>query len=136
MATAFYLDTSIVLRATLEAGTTPEIGRRLRSASAVITSRLSLVEAARVLIRARLQNALPEGRLTQVEREIDAVWRRCDLWELTPSVCELAARLSPRVALRALDALHLATLMQARRKLGDVELLTADRRLAEAAAAL
>jgi hypothetical protein len=53
--------------------------------------------------------------------------------ELSREVCDLAAQIAPQKALRALDALHLATFLRARRQLGEVELITADQRLADAA---
>ncbi|MFN2397728.1 MAG: type II toxin-antitoxin system VapC family toxin [Gemmatimonadaceae bacterium] len=133
MSAAIYLETSAILRAVLETGVSPEIERRLGDASVLLTSRLTLVEAARALIRLRQSASVAEARLADTERGLDALWARCDLWELTPAVCDLAAAIVPTKPLRTLDALHLATFVLARRRLGDVELLTADRRLAEAA---
>ena len=130
---ALYLDTSVALRATLEQGTTPEIENRIASAPGLVTSRLSLVESARALLRVRLRGGVPESRLSDVRRELDSLWSRCELWELSPAVCNLAALLVPDKALRTLDALHLATFLVARGRIEGLELLTADRRLEEAA---
>jgi predicted nucleic acid-binding protein len=127
-----YLDTSAVLRAVLETGTTPDVEERIRAAEVLITSRLSQVEVARALVRVRLAG-VPEARLGDAEREIAAVWVRSELWELTPAVCELACRVAPGRPLRALDALHLATFVLARRRIQGLELLTVDERLREAA---
>ena len=132
MATALYLDTSAVLRATLEGGTTPEIEARIREAQVLVTSRLALVESARVLLRVRETFPLAEDQLADTEREIDSIWARCELWELTPAICESACRVAPRKLLRALDALHLATFLAARRRIENLELLTVDKRLQEA----
>jgi predicted nucleic acid-binding protein len=52
---------------------------------------------------------------------------------LSEEVCELAGRVAPHHALRTLDAVHLATWQVARRIDPELELLTADRRLAAAA---
>ena len=52
---ALYLDTSVALRATLEQGTTPALEHRIAAAPVLVTSRLALVEAARALVRVRLQ---------------------------------------------------------------------------------
>ena len=133
MAAALYLDTSVALRATLEQGTTPKIEERIAAAPVLLTSRLSLVESARALLRVRLESAVPESRFADVRREIDALWNRCELWELSPAVCDLAARLAPDKVLRTLDALHLATFLTARARIQGLELLTADRRLQDAA---
>jgi predicted nucleic acid-binding protein len=133
---AIYLDTSAVLRAVLETGTTPEVEGQLREAQALVTSRLALVESARAVHRLRLVGQLSEGRLADAEREIAAVWARCDIWELTPMVCEAARHVAPSTPLRALDALHLATFVAARRRIRGLELLTVDQRLRVAAGLL
>ena len=130
---ALYLDTSVALRATLEQGTTPELERRIAAAPVLVTSRLALVEAARALVRVRLQRGVPESRLADARRALDALWQRCELWELSPAVCDLASVLAPDRMLRTLDALHLATFLVARRRIEGLELLTADQRLEEAA---
>ena len=110
------LDTSAVLRAVLESGTTPEIEARLGSAPLLVTSRLSLVESARAMWRIRGRTDASERRLADAEREIEAVWARCEIWEVTPSVCDLARQVAPGKAVRTLDALHLATFLLARRR--------------------
>lgn len=130
---ALYLDTSVVLRAVLEAGMTPEAEGRIRSARVLITSRLSLVEAGRALLRLRQRPGVSEVRLGDAERDMAAIWGRCELWEITPSVCEMAQRVAPEKPLRALDAIHLATYLLARRRIGSLELVTVDERLRDAA---
>ena len=131
-----YLDTSAVLRAWLEAGTSPDIEARLLAAPALVTSRLALVESARVIHRVRSLGTVAEEQLADAERGIDDVWSRCDVWELTHEVCDLARAVSPTKPLRALDALHLATFVVARRKFEGLSMLTTDTRLAEVAGAV
>lgn len=130
---ALYLDTSVALRATLEQGTTPEAERRIAAAPVLVTSRLALVEAARALLRVRAQGGASEQQLVDVRRELDVLWSRCELWELSATVCDVASTLVPDKALRTLDALHLATFLLARRRIDGLELLTADQRLEDAA---
>ncbi len=130
---SLYVETSAVLRAVLEKGTTAAVGRRIERARVLVTSRLSLVEAARALFRLRSTGAASETQLATAARDLDALWARCEIWELSGAVCELAAQLSPERPLRTLDALHVATYLLARRRLGEVDLLTADRRIADAA---
>jgi predicted nucleic acid-binding protein len=134
MPDALYLDTSAVLRAIVETGTSPAIEERIRRARLLVTSRLSVVEAARALVRLRLRSASIEARLSDAERMIASLWARCNLWELTPAVCELACHVAPGKPLRALDALHLATFVVARRRIDGLEMLTVDDRLRDAAA--
>jgi predicted nucleic acid-binding protein len=71
--------------------------------------------------------------LADAEREIEEVISRCEIWELTPRVCDLARTIAPRTTLRTLDALHLATFVLARRRVTTLDLLTADERLRAAA---
>ncbi|MBT8395444.1 MAG: type II toxin-antitoxin system VapC family toxin [Gemmatimonadetes bacterium] len=133
MPSALYLDRSAVLRAVLEGGTTPDIERKIGGASTLITSRLSLVEAGRAFLRLRSAGQVSEEQLADAGRDLDALWARCEIWEVTPMVCEMACQVSPTRPLRTLDALHLATYLLARRRIAGLELLTADHRLAEAA---
>jgi predicted nucleic acid-binding protein len=136
MPACVYLDTSAVLRAVLESGTSAEIEGLIAAAARLITSRLSLVESSRALHRVRQLRQLSEARLADAQREINDVWARCELWELTPSVCERARQVAPGTSLRTLDALHLATYVLARERIGGLELLTADERLRQALAAV
>jgi predicted nucleic acid-binding protein len=133
MAVPLYLDTSAVLRALLESGTGPQVEERIKNAPLLVTSRLSLVEAARAVHRVRTQGHVSEQALADATRELDALWARCEVWGLTSQVCELAGRVAPTKSLRTLDALHLSTYLLARKHIEGLELLTEDRRLAEAA---
>jgi len=135
MAEALYLDTSAVLRAVLETGTTPTVEERIARARVLVTSRLSQVETARAFARLRSTSELSERRLGEAERETAALWSRCNLWELTAAVCDLACHVSPSARLRTLDALHLATFTLARSRIRGLQLLTVDDRLREAAGA-
>src|SRR5205807_1766387 len=83
----------------------PAVEARIRRAGVLITSRLSLVESARALHRLRLSGQVSEARLADAERATAAVWARCELWELTPTVCEAARHVAPSRPLRALDTL-------------------------------
>jgi predicted nucleic acid-binding protein len=124
-----YLHTSAVLRATLESGTSPEVEQRIRSARVLPSSRLSLVESCRALMRLRALGVAEEDRLADAERAIAAIWARCELWEITRRVCERACEAARGRPLRALDAIHLATFVLARRELEGLEMLTVDERL-------
>ena len=130
---AAYVDTSAVLRPVLERGLDTETERALSSASILFTSRLTLVESARVLARLRVERKATEVQLADANRQLEAFWSRCHIYEVTSAVCELAGRVAPHLTLRALDALHLATWVLVRQRFDEVTLITADRRLREAA---
>lgn len=132
---ALYLETSAILHATMEVGASPDLERRIEQAEVLLTSRLSIVESARALIRLRQRRDVTETQLADLGRQIEEILSRCDLWELTADVCDLASRVAPDMNLRTRDALHLATYSIARRHIENLELLTLDQRLAEAAGA-
>jgi len=102
----------------------------------LVTSRLSLVESSRALLRLRQQAAVTETRLADARRELEALWSRCEVWELTPAVCDLATHVSPNRRLRTLDALHLATFLMARQRIEGLALSTVDGRLEDAASSV
>lgn len=128
-----YVDTSAVLRAVLEHGSSPEVDEAIGSASYIITSRLSLVESARALLRLRAGRA-DERDIADKAHEIDSIWARCTILEMTSEIARLAAEVAPHSNVRSLDAIHLATFLHARRRIGpEVMLLTCDNRLSQAA---
>lgn len=122
-----------MLRAVLETGTTPAVERRLAHAPALLTSRLSVVEAARALLRLRREGSVAETDLADAARALAELWARCEIWEVSKTVCDVAAQVAPLHPLRTLDALHLATFLEARARLPDLDILTTDQRLAAAA---
>ena len=132
-AVLLYLDTSAVLRAVLETGISPLVEERIRLARVLVTSRLSLVESCRVFLKLRALGGASEERLVDAERDVAAIWSRCELWEITRSICETACAIATARPLRTLDAIHLATFVLARRRLEGLELLSTDERLQEAA---
>ena len=136
MPACLYLDTSAVLRAVLENGTSPEVEAKIAAAPVLFTSRLALVESSRALHRLRQLGKVSEVQLATAQLEVASLWARCELWELTAAVCEMARQVAPGKPLRTLDALHLATFVLAREKIEDLELVTVDHRLLEAAEAV
>ena len=91
------------------------------------------MESCRALIRLRALGVAQEDRLADAERDLAGIWARCELWEITRRVCEMACEVAHGRLLRALDAIHLATFVLARRELEGLELLTIDERLQGAA---
>jgi len=132
VAAGLYLETSAVLRATFESGTSPDVEARLRAADRLLTSRLTLVEVARAVHRARRDGRFPEARLANVERAFAALWQRTTIWEITHEVADLAAQVAPHLALRTLDAIHVATFFIATRRVEDLEMLSTDDRVRSA----
>jgi predicted nucleic acid-binding protein len=109
-----YLDTSALLRIVLrEAGALDD----LRSYDQLVSSELIVVESARTLDRLRSQGALTideaAGRIRAVNEWLEAV----DLVLLRPPVLSRASEPMP-VAVGTLDAIHLATALIWRDRVG------------------
>jgi predicted nucleic acid-binding protein len=117
----------------LEPGLAPEVESAVRGAEALVSSRLSQVEAARAFIRVRGLGKASEAAIADAERWVRGFWRHCQILEMSREVCELAEAIAPRPSLRSLEAIHLASFVLVRREIADLRLLTADKRLESAA---
>jgi hypothetical protein len=82
----------------LEMGTSPEVEHRIRSAPVLVSSRLSLVESCRAFLRLRTLGGVPEERLVDAERDVGTIWSRCELWEISRTICETACAVTLRFA--------------------------------------
>lgn len=131
--TPLVVDSSVVVTAVLERGLSPKVARAIAKSPSLIVSRLALVETARALLRARVEKRAAGAALAQAERDVETLWNRCDVWEISRAVCADAMTIAPTAALRTLDAIHLATCLAARRKIPNIRLLTLDARMLEAA---
>ena len=90
MPRAIYIETSALLRAILEKGTSAEVEKQILEAQILVTSRLSIVECARALLRAGKTDRFSEGVLADQERQLSAFWQQCEVWEVSARVCDLA----------------------------------------------
>lgn len=131
-----FVDSSVIVMAALEKGLTRAAERAVVTGSALVVSRLALVEVARALDRARAEKRVTDRDLVKVQASVEELFGRCEIWEVSRLVCNAAATIAPRSGLRTLDAIHLATFLTARKRLPTLRLLTSDSRMREAAVAL
>jgi predicted nucleic acid-binding protein len=121
--TDLYVDTSALLKRVFTEEESPQVRAILRERNAagdlIASSELAWVEVARAISRAGVTGV---GELLRVA--CTGIARQ----PLTPAVMQRARTIGP-AGLRALDAIHLSAAIS----LGAVEMLTFDRRLAEAA---
>jgi predicted nucleic acid-binding protein len=117
-----YLDSSAIVKLVIQEPETQVLLRNLSTRRDRVGSALLRVEVPRAARRARASNA----RL----RRLDALLDHVALIAIDDAVLEAAAAVTP-AALRALDAIHLATALTVQRDLE--ELVTYDARLARAA---
>lgn len=109
-----YLDTSALLRLVLRE---PGAIAGLRSCEALVSSELLAVESARTLDRLRQQGALSLQEAATLRRTLAEWLEAIDLVLLRPPVLNRAAEPLP-VPLGTLDAIHLATALTWRERMG------------------
>jgi predicted nucleic acid-binding protein len=85
----------------------------------VATSSIAYVEARAALARRRRAGDLTPGEHRRLVGELDSDWERYIRLEVTSELIRVAAALADRYPLRAYDAIHLASAVTARRRLGD-----------------
>lgn len=102
-----YIETSALLSALLEQE--PAAKRALRVAGHRVTSALTVAEAHRAIVRARVAGRLDAAQERAVLRALRTFAARCDLVTVTDDVLERVGRPFPAEPIRTLDAIHLAT---------------------------
>lgn len=126
-----YIDTSALLRLVLrEVGSLDE----LRSCDALVSSELLAVESYRAIDRLRLQGALSTQEAAERLRVVTEWLEAIDLVLLRPAVLSRAGEPLP-TPLGTLDAVHLATALVWRDRMGPLVVATHDTALALAARA-
>jgi predicted nucleic acid-binding protein len=81
----------------------------IRATGRHVTSALTLAEANRGVVRARVGGRLTAEQERRAIRALRTFARRCDLVAVTDAVLERAGRPFPIEPIRTLDAIHLAT---------------------------
>jgi predicted nucleic acid-binding protein len=94
---------------------------------------MTLIECDRVLIRAVVLDQLAESDAVDRQARLNAVSERWTLLGLDEEIIERARRPFPAEPVRALDAIHLASALIARKAVPDLAILTLDSRVRKAA---
>lgn len=125
-----YIDTSALLRIVLRE---PGALEDLRAYEALVSSELIAVESARTIDRLRIQGALTTEEAAERIRAVSEWLEAIDLVLLRPPVLSRASEPMP-VPIGALDAVHLATALIWRDRMGPLpEMATHDTALGAAA---
>ena len=129
-----YIETSALLAALLEQDIAAQ--QMLRAPGRRVTSALTLAEANRGVVRARVTGRLSDVQERRAIQALQTFAVRCDVVGIAAPVLERAGRPFPIEPIRTLDAIHLATV----EFLGDppqlVTVLTRDTRVRDNAHAL
>ena len=126
-----YVDSSVLLRLVLGE---PD---HLRAWDAIepISSALLRVECLRAVQRYRQMGAIDDQTVAERRQAILDAVKRFRLVDVSPAVLMRAADPFP-VHVATLDAIHLATALEVRAELEDIDFATHDRKLADAARSL
>ena len=104
-----YLDTSALIKIYVAEEGTNTVQDAVSRASAVSASRVAYVEARSALARACRESRIEERDLRQTVAEMDEDWKRFLVLEVTDDLAQRAGDLAEEYALRAYDALQLAS---------------------------
>jgi hypothetical protein len=140
----YYFDASVLVKAYFWEEGTEVVRQVIRDLSAessgtrVATSRIAFVEAVSAVSRRTFAGEITPEQAEEVWNRIATDFAGYHLLEPKPRLLERAAELTRRHRLRAIDAIHLATGLAARRQAPawvDFQFGSADRRLNVAATA-
>jgi uncharacterized protein len=133
--TTLYVESSALARILIEGD--DELGERLESAEARVTSALTLLETARSISRARRDGRLTAPDARAAERRLAVFERSADILDLTADVLRHARDTYPIEPVRTLDAIHLASVVLLDQDLSeDLVVVSTDERVRQNAAAL
>lgn len=102
-----YIESSALLAAFLEGDTAARDA--IRAPGRLTTSHLTLAEAHRAVLRARLTGRLKAEDERRLIRGLETFSRRCELIAVSEQVLTRAGRPFPVEPVRTLDAIHLAS---------------------------
>ena len=129
-----YVESSALLAALLEHDSSAL--QALRAAGRSVTSALTLAEAARAIIRARVTGRLNPAEERAAIRGLQVFERRCYVVAVTEAVLARVGRPFPVEPIRTLDALHLTTAEELGEAPQLVTIVTRDVRVGDNARAL
>ena len=134
--TAIYLESSVVLAWLLGEPGSDWVRSVIDAATLVQTSRLTFVEVERGLVRAAHAGRVSEADARRARSLLTAAAPQWAVLALSEPVCARAGQGFPVEPVRAMDALHLASALQAVEAEADLRMLSLDDRVNRNAEAL
>lgn len=129
-----YMESSALVAALLERN--PAVVKKVSLGTQQVTSALTLAEAGRAIIRARVTGRLTAEEEQAAVRALRTFERRCFILDVDRAVLERVRRPFPVEPIRTLDAVHLATVDLLGEPPPLVTIVTRDGRVRENAEAL
>jgi predicted nucleic acid-binding protein len=131
-----YAESSAVLAWLLDEQSSAEVRRLLAAQEVVIASDLTLIECDRVLLRAGAVGELTEAEAAERRAHLTVASSHWQIMRISPEVVERARRSFPGEPIRTLDAIHLASALEARAAVPGLKLLSLDDRVRRAGRAI
>lgn len=131
-----YAESSAVLAWLLHEPDSEPVRTALQAADMIVTSRLTVIECARALHRARTAERLSDEGVLAAQRLLDEATDNWVIMDLVGDVTTRAARPFPTEPIRTLDALHVASAAVYYQGLGALSVLSLDDRVRANALAL
>lgn len=128
-----YAESSAVLAWLLDETTAPEVRQLLGDAESIVASELTLIECDRVLIRAVTLGELTEAEAADRRAQLSTAASHWHVLRIAQEVVDRARQPFPGEPIRTLDAIHLASTLTARSAIRDLNLLSLDDRVRNAA---
>ena len=131
-----YAESSAVLAWLLGEARGGLVAAQLEVADLVVTSELTLVEVDRALHRSVATGAMDAPTAERLRDQLGATTTEWAIEPVSAAVVDRARRSFPHDAIRALDAIHLATAVVVASSVGDLDVLSLDERVRMNAVAL
>ena len=128
-----YLDTSALVKLYLAEPDRANVVDAVESASRITTSVITYAEARSAFSRRLREAAISGEQHSTIVQAFDVNWRMFDRIPVLDDIAYMAGEVAHQLALRGLDALHLASAVWMQRNLPDLVFFTYDTRLLEAA---
>ncbi len=131
-----YAESSAILAWLFNEVAAPGVVAALNAASLVVTSRLTAVECARSIHRARALSWIAPSQATALLKDFADASAQWDQLELGDQVLAAASSSFPKEPVRALDAVHIASAVIAARAWPGLSVLSLDARMRSNVSAL
>jgi predicted nucleic acid-binding protein len=126
-----YLETSCLLAWLFGEPQADDVIKKLNHADIILTSRLTILECERALLRAEFEKKIKETDQKKLSGKLQAEMASWTIMEMTPDICKRAGGKFPVEPIRSLDAVHLATALEFLQIYPDLKVLSFDHRVVQ-----
>lgn len=135
-ADTLYVELSAVLAMMFGEASGGRVGDLMSSAQALVTSELTLLECERAIYRGLSLRKFSEACARDLSRDLAIISTDWNVLRLLPGIVHRARQAFPDEPIRTLDALHVASALEARSLFSQMSLLSLDARVRKVATSL